>query len=210
MKKRWLGISIIIFFAGAIWLLPGCSSREPAEEPASPQDEKAVRDAGPAVKKEPVIVKSIGFEEGADLWTPVDETVTIDFSVQTQHSGQRSLNIVGKSPKDLWDYAWGNGVALEPARKYRFATWMLVDFVDNEDYPPYMKCMIKLKGRWLANAETNRYDLSKTGQWQELSVAFGTPDRQGLLSIFSVEKGAPGTSVRVVMFIDDVTLSEVY
>lgn len=146
-----------------------------------------------------------GFERAGHGW---QATPGITLRLDTQaHTGKGSLLVEGTQPGNAWNYASvGLPQPLLPASRYRLSCWMKVDRIEPATHAPYLKVGLNdAQGKWINNAATNTYDLSKIGTWQYLSgFAETTPDTAtGQLAI---EKGSLEDKITIAMRLDDVKL----
>ena len=199
MCKRQTGVLLVLGVVCLFGLFTGCATQDQSQESvAAPGDQEKT--------SEQKIIQAYDFENGPADWRSVYDTIHINVSPEKKHEGSASLKVEGTSPEEFWNFAASDPFPLDPGKKYRFSGWMLLETLDKNDYPPLLKCEILQGEEWLANANTNKYDLSKKGEWQEFSVVFTTPTVTDITGRFSVEKGTNERAVETTLYIDDVKL----
>jgi len=199
MCIRQTGVLLVLGVVCLLGLFTGCATQDQSQESAAdPGDQEKTSD--------PKIIQAYDFENGTGGWHSVYETLHIDASTEKKHEGANSLKVEGTSPEEFWNFAASDPFPLDPGKKYHLTGWMLLEALDENDYPPLLKCEIIQGTEWLANANTNKYDLSKKGEWQKLSLVFTTPMVTDIKGLFSVEKGTNDRAVETTLYIDDVKL----
>jgi hypothetical protein len=188
MLKKFTGLSLVV--AGIlISLFSGYGCK---------QGEQAKPSAG-------IVAQEYTFETDAGKWWPTSD-IKYTMTSDTKHGGASSLSITGTSPVGMWNFIESPEFNLEPGKKYNASGWMLVKSISDTKNAPFFKCGIKTGAKWLVNFNTNKYDLNRKGEWQELSVEFTAPQESNLKGSFSVEKGTKDEAIKVEMFIDDLRL----
>jgi hypothetical protein len=152
--------------------------------------------------KELVVTGNTGFETRPIFWNRVGG-MKLEVQNAVAHSGKHAAKITGTSTGG-WSYARGPRVDLQAGRKYRIHGWLRVDAVAPSPKAPKLKCEIRGDGKYIRNAFTNAYDVSKPGTWQELSATFTAPANaeQGQLAL---EKGGTD-ALTATLYLDDVEL----
>lgn len=154
------------------------------------------------------VVYEEGFEgEDATPWNP---TTGMETAVDggAARSGEASLLVTGTNEQG-WNYAAfrvptpavGGGL-------YRLSAWMLVEGIEPAlaRCAPYLKIGVNdAEGRWFENHGSNRYDLGRIGEWQELVVTADLPLQAASLDL-AIEKGEYHTPITVRLRLDDVRL----
>jgi hypothetical protein len=84
---------------------------------------------------------------------------------------------------------------------------MRVDEIEPANLPPYVKLGVHdAEGNWLTNFNTNTYDTTRLGTWQQL-VTYCETSGEVAQGYFAVEKGALELAVEASIRIDDVELT---
>ena len=123
------------------------------------------------------------------------------------HSGASSLLVSGEQ-RGAWNYV---GHTLQqpvlPASKYRLSGWMLVEQLEPTSRPPYLKIGVHdAEGKFLTNYNTNTYDVSQLGTWQQL-VTYCETSGEAALGYVAIEKGVLELAIEATIRIDDVELT---
>jgi hypothetical protein len=196
-------VSVCVVMAFSV-LGSGCKKEEKAPEavPAA-----APQAAAPAPSSTaPASAKEFTFEDGIGGWKPVSKTIKIEAAADKVHGGKGSLKISGSTGASAWNFAGSPKFALESGKKYRLSGWMMVEATSDPKYAPFLKCAINEGPKWLSNANTKKYNLSKLNEWQELSAEFTAPAGQGLEGYFAIEKGTNKADIKATIYIDDLKL----
>lgn len=194
-------VSVCVVMAFSV-LGSGCKKEEKATEAvpaAAPQAPSAAAGAS----------KEFTFENGIDGWKPNGKAVKLEVASDKKHGGNASLKIAGPAEAAVWNFAATPKFALESGKKYRLTGWMMVESTDSPKNPPYLKCAVVQGPKWVSNANTKQYNLSKKNEWQELSVEFTAPSEQGLEGFLAVEKGTNKASINSTIYIDDLKLEAI-
>ena len=157
-------------------------------------------------QKSPGLIKEYTFEDGTADWRCLGAT-KIESSKTNPHSGNASIKISGKLDPSVWSFTLTNRFSLTPGKKYRLTGWMLVE--KESTYPIFFKCALDKNDKWYENSLTQYYDLTKLGQWQELSTEFVSASDGNPKMLISVDKRPFDKSTDAIVYIDDITLSEV-
>lgn len=199
MAKRLSILTSLILVAAILSVFGfGCKKAEQAKETTTPT----------AVQTKPlsgVTVLEYNFETGAGKWWPTGK-IKIEQTSDKKHSGNASLRISGTSPAGKWNYVESTRFGLESGKKYKLTAWMLVKSQGVDKFPPFLKTGVEQNRNWLANFSTKKYDLSRTGEWQDLSVEFTTPTDAPLQGYLSVEKGTKDAAINADIYVDDLKL----
>ncbi len=150
------------------------------------------------------LVYQEGFETGVAGWTGTGG-VTLKPAGEG-HSGQACLSIGGTSPGPAWNYASITlPQRLQPLSLYRLSCWLRVDRCTSK-HAPYLKIgLARADGKWITNANTGAYDLSKLGTWQYLETQVETtPETAG--GHLAVERGQFEGAVTIDLRLDDLKL----
>ncbi len=160
-----------------------------------------------AVRREPTqaTVYQTGFETDAAGWSGAPG-MTAAVDAEVAHEGKQSLHVTGVQQKG-WNYAACSLPArLMPVSKYRLTAWLLVDEIEPAKTAPYLKIGVNdADGNWIENYSSNRYDLSRPGTWQPLTVIADVPINAATAHL-AIEKGAHSTPIRATIRLDDVKL----
>jgi hypothetical protein len=126
---------------------------------------------------------------------------------QEGHNQPGSLKLVGQQPGESWGYAsFGMGQALTPAARYRASCWMKVPDWSSPTLPPYIKFGFNdASGKWMTNVSSNKYDLQKAGEWQQLTMDFDVPPDTGSTQ-FEIERGEFLPPAGGTILLDDLSL----
>ena len=143
------------------------------------------------------------FESGTGEWTAV-AGISLQRGADAR-SGKWSLRLAGTEPGAAWSYA-AVQAPIQPYSLYRLSCWMKVVAIEPSEAPPYLKLGVHdAEGRWITNLNTNQYDLSKLGTWQQLDAYCDTPPEAAMGHI-AIEKGALEMPITVAILVDDVKL----
>ena len=128
------------------------------------------------------------FEEGAGLWAASAEGIQVA-AADGGHEGARSLRVFGTKGR-AWNYASASLPDEVPAFSLcRLTGWLRVDAVEPGNRAPFLKVGINdASGKWLANANSNRYDTGALGTWQQLTVLAELPGDAGKVAL-AIETG---------------------
>jgi hypothetical protein len=144
-----------------------------------------------------------GFETGTGGWTAVTG-MAMERDADAR-SGEWSLRLRGTEPGAAWSYA-AVPVPVQPYSLYRLSCWMKVAAIEPAEAPPYLKLGVDdAAGKWITNLNTNQYDLTKIGTWQQLVAHCDTPPETAS-GVIAIEKGVLEMAINVSMLIDDVKL----
>jgi hypothetical protein len=157
------------------------------------------------VRRGEQVVYSEGFEETTSDWHGAGG---ISVSIEGEaRSGRGCLLAAGCQEGNSWNYAWTDlPVPVLPYSRYRLSCWMKVDPMAPGE-APYLKIGVTDgEGYWIRNFNTNRYDLSRPGNWQQLVVYAETgADVAG--GHLAIEKGWREKRICATIRIDDVELT---
>ena len=149
-------------------------------------------------------VYEASFEDGDGGFRPREGMVArVDRSLS--HSGKGSLRLTG-GQKGEWSWATaGVSEPLLPGGRYRLSGWLRVATLTPPRAPSLKVGILDADGKHVSNHNTGRYDLRRSGTWQELSVEFDAPlgSSRGVISL---EKGALFDAERAELWLDDVRL----
>ena len=150
-------------------------------------------------------VYETGFETDAAGWSP-HKGMKLEVDTQTAHSGEKSILVTG-THEEGWNYAACRVAApLIPVARYRLSAWMLVEELEPRKHTPYVKIGVNgADGKWIENYSSGRYDLSKPGTWQQLTVTADVPMNAASAHL-AIEKGARSTPITASIRLDDVKL----
>jgi len=148
-----------------------------------------------------------GFEFAPELagWGAV-EGMKLSLSTVEPKSGVSCLLLEGTAGQ-VWNYAQSRlKVAAIPFGLYRLSAWMLVEKIEPQSKPPYLKLATNAAdGKWITNFSTNQYDLRQMGTWQRLETTAELPANAATLDL-AVEKGDNNTPITLRLRLDDVKL----
>ena len=118
------------------------------------------------------------FQSAATDWQPRGKTVRVERVVTVGPNGKQmpSLRIHGPIAEG-WNYAQSNTVPMAAGKLYRLSAWVRVDRVGAGTPMPYLKCEFQTadRKRDLGRANTEVYDASQLGKWQQLRGEFQAP-----------------------------------
>ncbi len=146
-----------------------------------------------------------GFEQNHEHWY-AGQGITLTRDQQQCHSGTASLRVEGTQSKG-WNYAGSRlAVPVFPGSKYRLSCWMKVDQLQPDSLPPYLKLGISnAEGEWVENSTTEKYDLRRAGEWQQLCATAET-SLHAAKGQFAIERGTRDTQTAARIWLDDVQL----
>jgi hypothetical protein len=153
--------------------------------------------------------KDFSFENGTDGWKPTSKSMLAEISLNKSHGGKASLKVVGSSGVNFWNFANSPEFPLQPGRKYRLTGWMMVEKTSSSKNALFLKCAITENTKWISNANTNKYNLHKLNEWQELSTEFVAPAQAGLKGHLAIEKGTNLSDIAATIYIDDLKIEAI-
>ncbi len=131
------------------------------------------------------------FERGLDSWRPRAESITVsrEEGAGATPESTAHLRVQGRI-EGGWNYALSERRPLLPGRLYRLVAWVRVDRVGSDTPAPYLKCEFVDSDPTTppGQVHTERYDLSRSGRWQELAAEFKAPDEANAFWL-ALEKG---------------------
>lgn len=144
------------------------------------------------------------FEKDSGVWQ-AEDGMRISKGTDA-HGGSGSLNLTGTQPGTSWAYAFTPSFTLTPGSRYRLTAWMKVDSIPADSHAPYLKVgLYDQNGHFQSNANTNTYDTSQLGTWQQLTTYVETDDNTNTGNL-AIEKGVFTMSVPATMQVDDISL----
>ena len=146
-----------------------------------------------------------GFEDESLPWSKAGE-MAANVDDKAAHSGKRSLVIAGLHPKG-WNYASLRlPMPLHPAARYHLSAWMLVEEMQPDSHAPYIKFAANdAEDDWIANFTSQRYDMSRMGEWQLMDV-YGDVPLHAAIGYLAIEKGASSIPITARIRLDDIKL----
>ena len=152
-------------------------------------------------------VATIDFESPEDFRrVGVPKGITKQLVPDKGLDGSHALHISG-SCENTWSYALLRRLPLIPGARYRLEGWLNVTTCQGAAKPPYFKVGLNdATGKCLYNANTQRYDMRRAGQWQKLSVDFDVPATATTGDI-AIERGQKTGRITVDMLVDRVSLT---
>jgi hypothetical protein len=151
-----------------------------------------------AARREQLAYKET-FAAGSGGWS-----ATPGFTLTAPGASEPALTVTGREQGRSWNYA-GVRVDLLPFSRCRLSLLMKVDALDPQ-LPPYAKIGVNGgDGKWLTNFNTNQYDLTRLGTWQQLTTYADTP-AEAATGDLALEKGNLETPVSASLAIRDVKL----
>jgi hypothetical protein len=146
-----------------------------------------------------------GFEGDSLPWSASGE-MAANVDDGAAHGGKRSLVVAGLHPNG-WNYASLRlPMPLLPAARYHLSAWMLVEKLEPGTYAPYIKLAANdAEDDWIANFTSQRYDMSRVGEWQLMDV-YGDVPLRAATGYIAIEKGASTIPINARIRLDDIKL----
>lgn len=190
--------------------LIGCKKAEQAKEETAPT-QQAAAPAQPAAAPQPAgnVVAEFNFEDGTQKWLGRKGTKLTQDTAQKQ-SGNAALKVAGTSAKAEWDFAESPKFNLVPGKHYKFSGWVKVDEFKSQAAKTncWLKVGIYKDNQWIKNVVNNNYDLTRKGEWQQLSAEFDAPADSNLTANFTVDKRPQEKAVTATIYVDDVKIEQ--
>jgi len=181
---------------------PGCDIRLAIQG----RDEQGQYRLGPirveAADDSARIVYEEHFEQGRGDWRP---TKGMEADTVAGEGGGQVLSLQGHQD-DVWSLAGTHqAIPVVPGGRYRLSCRMKVEMNEKRKAPSVKLGVIDADGKFLTNYNTNPYDLSRMGTWQEMKTTFESHDlaARGTLSL---EKGGRHPIAECRVQLDDVVL----
>ena len=153
---------------------------------------------------ETVSTKEYNFENGTADWKPI-EKMKISEDKAKKHEEKASMKITGIGQAGQWSFTRSEKISIYPGKRYRLTGWMLIDSMSDEGTSSF-KCEFWQPDKWVQNVETNKYDINKKGQWQELTAEFTSPDVNGLLLSLAIEKRPMEKNLVATLYVNNIKL----
>ncbi|MCC7491583.1 MAG: DUF4962 domain-containing protein [Fimbriimonadaceae bacterium] len=141
------------------------------------------------------------FEADAQGWRPRAASLTVGREAGGRAGSAGALRVRGPI-REGFNYASGPQFGLVAGQLYRLSAWLRVDRVGEGTPGPFLKCELQAgPTETLGRVNTNSYELTRLGQWQQLEVEFKAPAR-AVLGWLAIEKGT--AEAEVDLLLDDV------
>ena len=165
----------------------------------------------PARRPLPSLVPNPDFEENLDGWRVRGE-LELTWSTEVVHTGEGAAmaagRIAGQGEYFVTWYACGppwEPTWLNRGKTYRLQLWLRIDKIGTNVPAPRARIQMRSLGRSRDAFQTNRYDTSRTGTWQQLQTEFTVPEYyDGLYIAINTETREPQQDV--LFYLDDVTV----
>jgi hypothetical protein len=147
----------------------------------------------------------LDFEKNVEGWVP---SPGMNVAQATEgHDSPASLPVAGRQPGKTWAYAYlPLGKVLQAGARYRVTCWMKVADWSDPKLPPYAKLGLNdARDQWITNVVSNRYDLARQGQWQQLVIDCDMP-LSAEQSVFAIERGEFESPTSGTIWIDDLAV----
>ncbi len=150
------------------------------------------------------------FETGTHGWRPRANSIILERSSEQTATEQSTASLRVSGPIETgWNYAMSGEVPMATGKLYRLSAWVKLVEKSLTTEPPFLKCEFVAEDRTkqLGRANTEPYDVSKLGTWQQLSGEFSAPE--GVVGCWiALEKGAD-SPMQIDLYIDDVKLEQI-
>ena len=147
------------------------------------------------------------FERGIRGWKQFG-CMTVSHEMRIHHTGMASLKMEGILPAGLWSFTESKKIRIRPGARYTFSGWMRIDSISENS--SLFKCALWSPEKWIRNVDSTWYDMSRRGQWQQLTAEFEAPAEEELLLSFFVEKRPAEKEVSATIYIDDLAIRTIY
>jgi len=125
-------------------------------------------------------------------------------SSQERTFGGGSVKVTGAGRPGDQSFAVSDTFEIFPGKHYRVTGSMRIDSISENT--SYFKCNLYQRGRWLRKIESSRYDLSRKGQWQELTAEFVSPKGKAAAVRVAIGKRPIAKEVRATIYVNGVKL----
>ena len=150
------------------------------------------------------------FESEDTGWRPRANTITLERTSEQKATEQSTASLRVSGPIATgWNYAMSGEVPMTAGKLYRLSAWVKLVEKSQTTEPPFLKCEFVAEDRaqQLGRANTEPYDVSKLGAWQQLAGEFSAPE--GVVACWiALEKGAD-RPMQIDLYIDDVKLEQI-